>query len=342
MVRRYEANAVAGVTRELLAFALAKVFDDLGQYERAFRFATEANAAVSRPFDLKAELAQLDELRRMTEADSFRRLRGSGQESETPLFIVGMTRSGTTLVESILSRHPDVLAQGELRQIPKAEQAARRQLGAAGKSFGRNGLLPMLRRDRLMALSQELLGDMSARSRETGPFKVAVDKLPDNALRLGFISLLFPKARIVYVRRHPLDTGLSNFMKRFTTGQGFSFRLDWIGSKVRLLAATMTLYKRALDLRILDVRYEELVADPEGQSRRLIAFAGLEWTDGCLAPENTQRSVLTASQWQVRQPIYRGSVERWRRYERQLSPMIEAMGGWDWIRSEIGGQPQAS
>ncbi|HWA18032.1 MAG TPA: sulfotransferase [Devosia sp.] len=335
MVDRYEGNnSVTGVGRELLGFALAKVFDDLNQPARAFRYAAEANAMVHRPFDLKSEQAQLDELRRMTEADSFRKLGGSSQEADTLLFIVGMTRSGTTLVESILSRHPSVLAQGELGQISMAERALRRRLGVSGEKLGRNGMLPTLRREWLKVASEGLLQETAARARV--PFKIATDKQPDNALRLGLVSLLFPKARVIHVRRHPLDTGLSNFMKRFSNGQGFSFRLDWIGAKTRLVADSMVLWKRALDLPILDVRYEELVADPAAQSRRLVEFAGLEWTDACLAPENTQRSVLTASQWQVRQPIYRGAVGRWRDYEAYLAPMIGAMGGMGWIDTEAG------
>jgi hypothetical protein len=197
-------------------------------------------------------------------------------------------------------------------------------------------MLPFLRRDWLASRSEELLKGMADRA--TAPFRFAVDKLPDNALRLGLISLLFPKAKIVHVRRHPLDVGLSNFMKRFTNGQGFAFRQDWIGAKTRLIADSMALWRRAVDLPILDVQYEDLVAAPEGQSRRLVAFTGLDWTDACLAPENTQRSVLTASQWQVRQPIYRGSVGRWKHYESHLQPMIDAMGGWDWINAELADQ----
>src|SRR6185503_9565893 len=117
------------------------------------------------------------------------------------------------------------------------------------------------------------------------PFKVVTDKLPENAVRLGLIRRLFPKARVVHVRRHPLDTGVSNFFQRFSVGQGFSTRLDWIGVRTRQVADSMAIWKQALDMPVLDVWYEHLVADPEVQSRRLVEFAGLEWTDACLAPE---------------------------------------------------------
>jgi hypothetical protein len=140
---------------------------------------------------------------------------------------------------------------------------------------------------------------------------------------------------VIHVRRHPIDAGVSNFFQRFSAGQGFSTRLDWIGARTRQIADSMQIWKTALDLPILDVSYERLVADPETEARRLVAFAGLDWDPACLEPERTQRSVLTASQWQVRQPIYRGSVDRWRRYEPWLGPMIEAMGGFAWIDREV-------
>jgi hypothetical protein len=139
---------------------------------------------------------------------------------------------------------------------------------------------------------------------------------------------------VIHVRRHPLDTGVSNFFQRFAAGQGFSTRLDWIGVRTRQVADSMAVWKTALDLPILDVGYEALVGDPEAGARRILDFAGLSWTPDVLEPQKAKRSVLTASQWQVRQPIYRGSVARWKRYEAWLAPMIEAMGGTDWVEKE--------
>jgi hypothetical protein len=165
-------------------------------------------------------------------------------------------------------------------------------------------------------------------------FSLVTDKMPDNAYALGLIAQLFPKARVIYARRHPLDTGLSNYLMRFAEGQGFSTRLDWIGLRSRHLAEVMEIWKRATDLPILDVHYERLVADPDTEIRRMVEFAGLEWTDDFLTPEQSERSVRTASQWQVRQPIYRTSVARWKAYEPWLGPMVEAMGGFGWIDAQ--------
>jgi hypothetical protein len=166
------------------------------------------------------------------------------------------------------------------------------------------------------------------------PFEVFTDKLPENTQRLGLIAKVFPKARIVYVRRHALDCCLSNLFQRFALGHGFAFRQDLLGERYRQVAETMQLWKRALDLDIMEVSYEALVADPEPNIRRLVAFAGLDWNDACLTPERADRKIMTASQYQVKQPINRQSVDRWRDYEKWIAPLVAALGGLDWIETE--------
>jgi tetratricopeptide (TPR) repeat protein len=321
--------------REFLDYGLAKIFDDLNIPETAMAYAMEANRLGARPWDLAGEAAALEELGELVRLDAFRRAPRSGHPSRAPLFIVGMPRSGTTLVEAILARHPDVLALGESSQIPEVEGAAYAQRGPLRRAIGRHEMMLGLDRDWLSARAEALLTRAATEAGRT--FLVLTDKLPENAVRLGLIARLFPNARVVYVRRHPLDTGVSNFFQRFSHGQGFSTRLDWTGTRVRQIADTMAAWKHGLDLPILELSYEQLVAHPEEQSRRLVDFAGLQWTDACLEPQNLQRSVLTASQWQVRQPINGGSVERWRRYAPWLGPMIEAMGGSAWIDGEGAG-----
>ncbi len=166
------------------------------------------------------------------------------------------------------------------------------------------------------------------------PVSVFSDKLPENSQRLGLISLLFPKARVIYVRRHALDCCISNLFQRFALGHGFAFRQDLLGERYRQVAETMQLWKQALDLPIMDVSYEALVSDPEPNIRRIVAFAGLDWDDRCLTPERAERRIMTASQWQAKQPINRKSVDRWRAYEEWIQPLIEALGGLDWIEAE--------
>jgi tetratricopeptide (TPR) repeat protein len=319
--------------REFLDYGLAKAFDDLNVPDRAIAYAMAANRLGARPWDLVGEAAALEELGQVAERDAFRSAPNSRHPSHAPLFVVGMPRAGTTLVEAILARHPDVFALGESSQIPEVEQAAYFQFNPTHRPIGRQELTLRLDRDWLAARAEAAMKRAIAGAGRA--FTVLADKLPENAVRLGLIARLFPNARVVHVRRHPLDTGVSNFFQRFSHGQGFSTRLDWTGARIRQIADSMAIWKRALDLPILDLSYEQLVDHPEDQSRRLVEFAGLDWTDACLEPQNLERSVLTASQWQVRQPINRGSVARWRRYEQWLGPMIEAMGGFAWIDREV-------
>lgn len=333
MVGLHGNGALNPASREFLAFGLAKVFDDLGVPYKAMTYAIEANKLGERPFEMAREAAALEELKELARLDSFRKTRDSGHPTRAPLFIVGMPRSGTTLVESILSRHPDVVAQGETGEVADIEMQAFARLRTAGRESNRHELILQLDRDWLAAQAEAMME--RAVTRFSSPFKIITDKMPENAVRLGLIKRLFPHARIVHVRRHPLDVGVSNFFQRFSEGQGYSNRLDWIGARTRQIADSMEIWKQALDLEILDVSYEKLVANTEVEARRLVAFAGLDWNEACLEPQRTSRSVLTASQWQVRQPIYRGSVARWTRYEPWLGPMIEAMGGFEWIDREI-------
>jgi tetratricopeptide (TPR) repeat protein len=335
MAGRYDSGAQTAIERELCGFALAKAFDDLGDAERAFRYASEANGMVRRPFDLDGQRADLELLRQMAGTNAFRAIADSASDA-TPIYVVGMSRSGTTLVESILSRHRDVLAQGETSDVVELQQAARKRVGEAGRDLRPTALLRLLSARWFQSAADAVLKLMNERAER--PYRVATDKLPDNALRLGLIAKVFPRAKIIYARRHPLDVGWSNFLRRFTAGQAFSFRLDWIGYKTRLVADTMALWKQALDLPILDLHYESLVADPEQQIRRIVAFAGLDWDDACLEPQKTGQAVRTASLWQVRQPIGQSSIGRWRPYEAHLGPMIAAMGGWDWINAELADQ----
>lgn len=332
MVALHDSGAVDRARREYLCFGLAKVFDDLDQPERAMAYAIEANQLVARPFDLAGEEAALDELRELGRLDAFRHAPAAGDPTRAPLFIVGMPRSGTTLVETILARHPDVLALGETAQIVDVERAAYQRRGATVRGVGRHELALGLEPDWLSRSAVALTAEWARRARHS--FTIAADKLPENAFRLGLVARLFPNARVIHVRRHPLDTGVSNFFQRFAGGQGFSNRLDWIGRRLRETADSMAVWKRALDLPILDLGYERLVAEPEAEARRIAEFAGLSWTDAMLTPEQAKRTVLTASVTQVRKPIYRTAVDRWRRYERWLGPMIDAAGGMDWVEAE--------
>ncbi|MEP7240960.1 MAG: sulfotransferase [Devosia sp.] len=318
----FERSTIASNDRQRLAFGLAKAFDDLNVPEKAMSYATTGNELTGARWSPRAAEAILVRLRASVAAGEVPHRRASGHPTRAPLFIVGMPRSGTTLIETILSRHPSVRSLGESAQIPDA-------LRAAGGSAYQDASLLGPSRDWLKARAELMM-----RSWGDGRAAIVTDKLPDNAFAIGAISQLFPNARFIHVRRHPLDNGISNYFTHFEQGHEFTTRLDWIGSRARQVAEVMELWTRVLPSAILDVHYERLVAEPEIEIRRITDFAGLSWTDDFLTHERSSRSAETASKWQVRQPMYKTSVARWRRYEPWLGPMIEAMGGFEWIDAQ--------
>jgi hypothetical protein len=231
------------------------------------------------------------------------------------VFIVGMPRSGTSLVEQIAASHSAVFGAGELTEI--GEIAARVQyVGAAG--FGLNWNATEVGR-----LAEFYLG----RSRHLGRGAVRViDKNPDNIFHLGLVAVLFPSARIIFCRRDPRDIAISCFFQKFSGRRAaFSYDLADCGRRYVLTEALSTYWHRTLPLRTIDVEYEALVANLEGESRRLIDFLGLDWEPACLEFHRTERTGATASGWQVRQPLYDRSVGRWRNYEGHLGPLLEAL-----------------
>ncbi len=301
------------VNRAHLHFALGKLFDDLGEYENAMRHFDMANAIKARfmHFDAPAFAADVDRLIRRFTPEFFAAHAEFGCDDETPVLIVGMPRSGTTLVEQILSSHPKIAGGGELPYWIKRMGA----WGIAEASYltagwGRDlsaGYLELLRR----------IGPTAAR---------VTDKLPFNVLCLGLIHLLLPKARIIQCRRHPLDTCLSIYFANFRQAITFAADKADIAAAYRQYARLMDHWRAALPSeRFLEVEYERLVADPETITRQMIAFCGLDWDDACLRPERNRRTVTTASLWQARQPVYNTSIARWRRYRPWLGKLADLL-----------------
>ncbi len=299
---------IVGKDRVVLHFALGKAHDDRGEHELAMRHFDRAHEAESalmryscRDFDRQAHKAQFDQSIAEFTAALLARPPAGAAESELPILIVGMPRSGTTLVEQILSSHPQVGAAGELTwwtdRIRLAPAVARGRLDAA----------------QLGALAQGYL----ALLRGYGPEAVRVtDKMPANFAVLGLIHLVLPRARIVHCRRHPVDTCLSVWSTPF--GNPLDFIHDrgdlvfWYEQYARLMAHWRQVLPPG---RLLEIDYETLVAEPERVTREMVAFCGLDWHDACLAPERNEHIILTPSLWQARQPVYRTSAGRWRRYE---------------------------
>jgi tetratricopeptide (TPR) repeat protein len=297
--------SITGHESVLVHFALGKAYDDLGEYGRAIEHFDQANALKKRVrekrYDRQAHATLVDRLIRRFTLEFFARNKDMAQEWEVPVLIVGMPRSGTTLAEQILSSHPEVAAGGELTFWPDHAH----DFGVDG----RGRIDPVWMRETQAAYQAKLSQFSHAARRIT-------DKLPQNFHNIGLLHAAFPNARVIHLRREPLDTCLSLYFNNFGNGMDFSFDREWIVAYYTQYARLMTHWRSVLpSSRLLEIDYEELVAAPEPVIRRMIEFCGLQWHDACLRPEQNRRVVKTASLWQARQPIYGSSVSRWKRYE---------------------------
>ncbi len=256
-------------------------------------------------------------------------VRGFGVDSELPVFIVGMMRSGTTLAEQILASHPRVHGAGELTDLGDLTRTLPRRLGTppdaqvCGAAEDRYPeCLARLDAATAHAVAKEYLQKLRQLG---GTATRVVDKMPMNCFQLGLIATLFPGARVIHCRRDPVDVCLSCYFQNFANPHLFTLDLRHLGHYYREYERLMAHWVKVLPLPLLDLHYEELTADQEAASRRLLAFCGLEWDERCLRFHDTQRVVHTSSILQVRQPMYRSSVGRWKRYEAHLQPLLEAL-----------------
>jgi len=299
--------------RRGLHFKLASLCDKAGHYDRAFEYALVANEMKNAWFDHKPR--EVDNKRLMTvyAKNVIDTLPKSSVYSEVPIFIVGMPRSGTSLLEQILSCHSQVHARGEMTEIgAMAEKVPYYPDGV------RN-----LREEKLDEMANQHLQHL----REIDPTASRfTDKLPGNYLFLGFISQVFPRARIINCRRDPRDICLSQFMIEFNQGHTYTYNIESIAQIYQDYQDLMQHWKSVLPLPILDVRYEEVIADPHTVVSRVLEFCGLEWEDACLNFHKSKRRVATASYDQVRKPLYNSSVARWKNYREQLEPVSRILG----------------
>jgi tetratricopeptide (TPR) repeat protein len=305
--------------RRQLLFALAKAYGDAGEPAKAFRHMLEGNEMQRRRigYDETAELDRFARIEAAFSRDLFRLRAGQGDPSALPVFIVGMPRSGTTLIEQILASHPDVFGAGELTDI---DDAFAQLMGG--------GVLP----ESVAALPAEAFRQLgtayaeSARARAPSTRRVT-DKMPLNFRYVGLIHLALPNARIIHAVRDPVDTCLSCFATMFPGEHRMAYGLRELGHYYRAYERLMAHWRQVLpDGVMLEVRYEEVVDDLAGQARRIVAHCGLGWDDACLAFHQAAAPVRTASAAQVRRPIYRSSVGRSRDHGELLLPLLEALG----------------
>jgi tetratricopeptide (TPR) repeat protein len=305
----------------LLHFTLAYVLEQRGDYDAAFGHYREGNECSRRSgrrkgvFSREAHGHSLDRRMAVYDRAHFARVAPWGHASEVPVFIVGMPRSGTSLVEQVLSSHPRFAGAGELLDM----QLIRWDLPAVLKVKEKYpDCMAQLTPEAVWSQAERYL----QRLRRENPQALRVsDKLPENYFHLGLIATLFPRARVIHCRRDPRDTCVSCFCELFENVR-WAWSLEDLGHYYRDYERMMAHWRQVLPLPMLEVQYEELVANQEAVTWQLVAFCGLDWDDCCLAFHQTRRTVQTASNVQVRQPLYGTSVGRWRRFQAHLGPLL--------------------
>ena len=323
MTELFDAGVLSADDRGELAFGLGKAYEDLKQYDQAFEYYAEANRLKRQAlsFDPERESRMIDDLIAAYQPAVFEKNAGSGRRDETPIIIVGMPRSGTTLVEQILSSHPDVFGAGELNTLNEIAYAL-----TVDDTNRYPANVNFMAPQSFENIADHYLRTVRTRAPESPRI---TDKMPDNYRHIGLIRLILPNARIVHCRRNPMDTCLSIFKNHFATaGHHYAYDLEELGFYYTLYQRLMAHWRTVLpEGAMYEVDYEEVTSDQENQTRRLLDHCGLEWTDACLAFHENDRPVNTASAGQVRRPMYRTSVELWRRYATQLEPLRRAIEG---------------
>lgn len=310
--------------RAAIRFALAQVYDGKGDYGRAGDELAVANELQKKAFierdrgyDPAAHRRYVDRIVETFDENFFARLAGAGDPSKRPVFIVGMPRSGTTLTEQIIASHPSAYGAGERRFAQLSMEAA----APPG-----NGLLPeRIRNATAEAVKRSAIWHLERLAKLDGGRSLrVVDKMPDNCLNLGWIAATFPNARIIHCRRDVRDVSLSCWITSFAR-INWANDLEHMAERVIDYLRVMEHFRRVLPVPMLEIDYEETVADQAGTTRKLLDFVGLPWDDKCLEFHKTDRLVRTASVAQVRQPIYTRSVARWKRYEKHLKPLLDRL-----------------
>jgi tetratricopeptide (TPR) repeat protein len=323
-MRAHEADpSTALVDRYHLCFALGKALEDRAEYAGSFRYYAEGNRLKHGEIRYKPELTERNTRLQQSicTAEFFAARRGVGCKSPDPIFIVGLPRAGSTLLEQILASHSQVEGTMELSDIPRlVSHLLGREMNDAQTRYPR--ILTELTAQQLQDFGEKYLAD--TRVYRTGrPF--FIDKMPNNFRHLGLIHLILPNAKIIDARREPMACCFSNFKQLFANGQEFTYGLGDIGRYYRTYVELMQHWDEVLPGKVLRMQHEEVVEDLDGSVRRLLEFCGLQFEPACLTFWKTQRNVRTASSEQVRRPIFKEGLDQWRHFEPWLGPLKEAL-----------------
>jgi tetratricopeptide (TPR) repeat protein len=325
MLEQAERPDLSDEDRLQLDFALGKALEDAGEYGPSFEHYARGNALRRRAvlYDAEVNARFVQRLQRMYSAEFFAARNGSGCQAPDPIFIVGLPRSGSTLLEQILASHSQVEGTRELPDIQGfALELGLRELRSESPQFA--CAVEALTREELQAFGQRYLDQTRPGRIRGAPY--FIDKLPSNFFHVGLIQAILPNARIIDARRSALACCFSNFKQHFQAGVWFSYNLDDIGRFYRSYVQLMAHYDRVLPGRVHRVHYERLVSDLPGEVRRLLQYCGLPFEEQCLRFHETQRVVQTASSEQVRRPLFAEGVDQWRNFEPWLGDLKRALG----------------
>jgi tetratricopeptide (TPR) repeat protein len=307
-------------TEKTACYLLGDLLDAIGEYDDAFHYYRRANALHPITYQPSRLTQHVYDLTDTFSAARVSKLPSASNRSSLPIFIVGMPRSGTTLVETILASHPQVHGAGELTHLDELKSSLSGLLGGKMPWPQCVELLDHVALDKFAAEHLDCLGRMA-----NGKARVT-DKMPNNFLLLGLIDMLFPNARVIHCMRSPIDTCLSIYCHAFADHHAYASDLTNLGHHYREYLRTMAHWRTVLRIPLFDLRYEDLVENPEEKVRQLLDFCELPWDEKCLRHHESGRIAKTFSYDQVRKPIYKTSVSRWKRYEKHLGPLIEALG----------------
>ena len=316
--------SLEGTARSSMLFQLAAVREKRKEYDSAFALAEEANNLCGKflSYDGKTHRNNCARVRHAFRGELYQHRADCGVGSTLPVFVVGMPRSGTTLVEQILSGHSEIFGAGELGVIPQVIQGLNRWERYVGSGRRYPDCVDDLTPYTVEGIANNVLAELREYDSEA---KHVVDKLPHNFEHIGLIKLLFPKAKIISVRRDPRDIALSNYFTDYMAkhgGMGFAYDLTNIGEQLADHNLLMHHWQQLFPGEILEIQYEQVVQDLEGSARKMLDYIGVDWEPQVLNFNQVERAVKTASVWQVRQPLYATSMAKWRRYEKHLAPLI--------------------
>ncbi|MFT3720297.1 sulfotransferase [Pseudorhodoferax sp.] len=321
--------SLEGPARSSILFQLAAAWEKREDYAKAFAYAREANALSKRflRYDPKAHRQACARTRHAFCRALYTHRRDSGHPSTLPIFVLGMPRSGTTLVEQIIAGHSQIFGAGELGVIPQRIAGLGRWEHHVGSGRRYPDCVDDLTPEVVNGIAEGILDELRQYAQNSKPnARHVVDKLPHNFENIGLIKFLFPNAKIISVRRDPRDVAISNYFTDYAAkhgGMGFAYDLEWIGEQLADHNLLMHHWRQTFPGEILEIDYEDVVEDTEAAARKLLDYIGVPWEAQVLDFDTLDRPVKTASVWQVRQPIYKTSTAKWRHYQAYLAPLIQ-------------------